>query len=153
MKMMKKITALMLALMMIAGCFAACGNNTPKGSGDAKKDIEIAYWNAGLGDQWLKDVIAAFNAKYPEYHAYYSASASAATVNSTLELPTNTVDLYFTTERMNLTDFESLDDILNATAPGDSKPLIEKFNEDYLKNSQRLTAIIIRSPMAAASLA
>lgn len=136
MKKMRRIFALVLTMVMCVSLLAACGDKTPEGSGDAKKDIEIAYWNAGLGDQWLKDVIAAFNAKYPEYHAYYTASASAATINSTLELPTNTVDLYFTTERMNLTDFESLDDILNATAPGDSKPLIEKFNEDYLKNSQ-----------------
>lgn len=136
MNMMKKIVALALAFVMIAGCFAACGNKTPKGTGDAKKDIEIMYWNAGLGDQWLKDVIAAFNAKYPEYTAFYTATASAATINNSIEMPNNTADLYFTTERMNLTDFEPLDDILNATAPGDSKPLIEKFNQDYLKNSQ-----------------
>lgn len=135
MKMMKKITALMLALMMIVGCFAACGNK-PQGSGDPKKDIEIAYWNAGLGDQWLKDVIAAFTEKYPEYNVFYTASASAATINSTLDLDGNTVDLYFTTERPNTSKFVALDDILNATSDGDSKPLIEKFNSNYLKNSQ-----------------
>ena len=72
MKTIKRIAALTLALILCAGCFAACGNgNKPQGSGDAKKDIEIAYWNAGLGDQWLKDVIAAFNAKHPEYYVYY----------------------------------------------------------------------------------
>lgn len=136
MKTMKRIVALTLALILCAGCFAACGAKTPQGSGDAKKDIEIAYWNAGLGDQWLKDVIAAFNAKHPEYYAYYTASASAATINSTLELSGNTVDLYFTSERADTSDFIPLDDILNATAAGDSKPLIEKFNANYLKNAQ-----------------
>ena len=137
MKTMKRIAALTLALILCAGCFAACGNgNKPQGSGDAKKDIEIAYWNAGLGDQWLKDVIAAFNAKHPEYYVYYTASASAATINSTLELSGNTVDLYFTSERADASDFIPLDDMLNATAPGDSKPLIEKFNMNYLKNAQ-----------------
>lgn len=136
MKNLKRLMALALAIVLCAGCLAGCGNNTPKGTGDATKDIEIAYWNAGLGDQWLKDVIAAFNAKYPEYYAYYTASASAATINSTLELSGDTVDLYFTSERADTSKFVTLDDILNATADGDSKPLIEKFNANYLKNAQ-----------------
>lgn len=137
MKTMKRIVALTLALILCAGCFAACGNgNKPQGGGDPQKDIEIAYWNAGLGDQWLKDVIAAFTEKYPEYNVFYTASASAATINSTLELSGNTVDLYFTSERADTSDFIPLDDMLNATAEGDSKPLIEKFNTNYLKNAQ-----------------
>ena len=136
MKNMKRIVALVLALMLSTSCFAGCGGGKPQGSGDPTKDIEIAYWNAGLGDQWLKDVIAAFNAKHPEYYVYYTASASAATINSTLELDNNTVDLYFTSERADTSDFVVLDDVLNATAEGDSKPLIEKFNTNYLKNAQ-----------------
>jgi len=137
MKTMKRIVALTLALILCAGCFAACGNgNKPQGGGDPQKDIEIAYWNAGLGDQWLKNVIAAFTEKYPEYNVFYTASASAATINSTLELSGNTVDLYFTSERADTSDFIPLDDMLNATAEGDSKPLIEKFNTNYLKNAQ-----------------
>lgn len=136
MKMMKRIAILTLALVMAVSCFAACGNKTQTGSGDAKKDIEIAYWNAGLGDQWLKDVIAAFNAKHPEYNVFYTASASAATVNSTLSLEDNTVDLYFTSERPDNSIFAPLDDVLNGTSEGDSKPLIEKFNANYLKNAQ-----------------
>lgn len=136
MKMIKRIAILTLALVMVLSCFAACGKKTQGGSGDAKKDIEIAYWNAGLGDQWLKDVIAAFSAKYPQYNVFYTASASAATVNSTIELDDNTVDLYFTSERTNTSHFTTLDDVLNGTAAGDSKPLIEKFNANYLKNAQ-----------------
>lgn len=136
MKMMKRIVALVLTLVLCASLFVACGESEPQGSGDAKKDIEIAYWNAGLGDQWLKDVIAAFTAKYPEYNVFYTASAAAATINSTIDLDGNTVDLYFTTERSNTSKFVALDDVLNATADGDSKPLIEKFNSNYLKNSQ-----------------
>ena len=136
MKKMRRILAFVLAMIMCASLLVACGDSKPQGSGDAKKDIEIAYWNAGLGDQWLKDVIAAFTAKYPEYNVFYTASAAAATINSTLELEGNTVDLYFTTERTKIEDFIALDDILNATADGDSKPLIEKFNTNYLKNSQ-----------------
>lgn len=136
MKMIKRIAILTLALVMAVSCLAACGDNTPNGSGDAKKDIEIAYWNAGLGDQWLKDVIAAFTAKYPEYNVFYTASASAATVNSTIELDGNTVDLYFTSERANTSHFIQLDDVINGTAEGDSIPLIEKFNDNYLKNAQ-----------------
>ena len=136
MKNLKRLIALALTIVLCAGCFAGCGDNKPQGTGDATKDIEIAYWNAGLGDQWLKDVIAAFNAKYPEYYAYYTASASAATINSTLELSGDTVDLYFTSERADTSKFVMLDDVLNATAAGDSKALIEKFNTNYLKNAQ-----------------
>lgn len=136
MKNLKRIAALALVLILSISCFAGCGGSKSQGSGDPTKDIEIAYWNAGLGDQWLKDVIAAFNAKHPEYYVYYTASASAATINSTLELDNNTVDLYFTSERADTSDFVVLDDVLNATAEGDSKPLIEKFNTNYLKNAQ-----------------
>ena len=137
MKNLKRIVALLLAMILCAGCLAACGDSTQQQSGgDPQKDIEIAYWNAGLGDQWLKDVIAAFTAKYPEYNVFYTASAAANTINSTLELEGNTVDLYFTSERADTSDFITLDDMLNATAKGDQKPLIEKFNVNYLKNAQ-----------------
>ena len=140
MKNLKRIIALMLASVLSVSCLVACGskegNKNQKGSGDPKKDIEIAYWNAGLGDQWLKDVIAAFEEEYPEYHVFYTASASAATINSTIELEGNTVDLYFTSERTDTSWIEPLDDILEEKADGDSKPLIEKLNANYLKNAQ-----------------
>ena len=137
MKNFTRIVALTLVAILLTGCFAACGKkNNQQGSGDPTKDIEIAYWNAGLGDQWLKDIIAAFNAKYPQYHAFYTASASAATINATLEQEGDTVDLYFTSERADTSKFITLDDLLNSTADGDKKPLIEKFNANYLKNAQ-----------------
>lgn len=136
MKTLKRIVALTLTVILCAGCFAACGNKATQASGDAKKDIEISYWNSGLGDQWMKDIIAAFNAKYPQYNAFYTASASAPTINATIDLPNNSVDLYFTSERADTSKFITLDDILNSTAEGDSKPLIEKFNANYLKNAQ-----------------
>ena len=141
MKKIRSVVSLMLVIVLSASCLVACGHKEGNGkgqpgSGDPKKDIEIAYWNAGLGDQWLKDVITAFEKEYPEYHVYYTASASAATINSTIDLDGNTVDLYFTSERGDLSWIEPLDDVLESTADGDSKPLIDKFNANYLKNAK-----------------
>ncbi len=45
----------------------------------------------------------------------------------------DTVDLYLGEKNYDTSDMEPLNDILDATAKGDSKPLKEKFSQNYLK--------------------
>lgn len=138
MKRLKQVTALLLAAVMVGTMLTGCGSKQGKKAGGNGKqtDIEIGLWNSGLGEQWLKDVIAAFNEVYPEYNVFYTASASASTIKSTFDLDDNTVDLYFTSERYQTEKLEPLDDILEVAAPGDKIPLGEKFNENYLKTEK-----------------
>lgn len=132
MNMTKRILAVLLAGAMLFG-LTACGGDGEK-IGNSTTDIEISYWNSGLDEDWLKNMIAAFEAKYPEYNVEYTATASesAATASFGLE-DVDTVDLYLTVKRFDTSEMEPLNDLLDSTAPGDTKPLKEKFNQLYLE--------------------
>lgn len=133
MKKMTKVVALILAMAMIMASVTACGGN---GGGGAKKnsakDIEIVYWNAGLGSAWLEAVIEAFNEANPDYNAYFTASAAAGTVNATYGIEGDTVDLYMTTKLADTSKMEPLDDLLATTVEGEAKTIGEKFEPGYL---------------------
>ena len=135
MKKRNRILALILVGVLAIGCFAGCGKkggNNKKG-GEGATDIEISYWNAGLGTDWLDAVIAGFTKKYPEYNVYYNETASPTAVVAAYGLEdTDTVDLYMATKRYDTTYLEPLNDVLETTADGDSKTIKEKFNADYL---------------------
>lgn len=135
MKNMKKAVAFMLASAVAITSLTGCGGkgNDNKKGGNSTTDIEISYWNAGLGTAWLDSIIAAFEEKYPEYNVYYKATATLNNTSLTYGMEGDTVDIYLATEEGDLTYLEPLDDVLNATVDGESKPLIEKFNENYLE--------------------
>ena len=136
MKKMKKAVALMLVGALTVTTFIGCGKGggkPDKEGGNSTTDIEISYWNAGLGTAWLDAVIEAFEEKYPEYNVYYKATATLNNTSLTYGMEGDTVDIYLATEEGDLTHLEPLDDVLNTTAEGDSIPLIEKFNENYLE--------------------
>lgn len=132
-KSMKRILAVALIGTMLVTCFAGCGNKNG-GNGGSKSDIEINYWNSGLGTDWLDAVIAAFEEKYPEYNVTYTATADAsATVAPFGISDTDTVDLYLALKLYNLDYMEPLDDVLNTTIEGESKTIGEKFDPNYLQ--------------------
>lgn len=139
MKKMRRIVvfalATVLAVTNLSGCGKSEGNGKNKG-GNATTDIEISYWNAGLGSAWLDSIIEAFEEEYPEYNVYYKATAAVNNASITYGMEGDTVDLYLTTEQGDLTYLEPLDDVLNTTVEGESKSLIEKFNDNYLKMAQ-----------------
>ena len=130
----KKILAVTLVGALITTCFTGCGNKEGANGGGSKSDIEINYWNSGLGTDWLDAVIAAFEEKYPEYNVTYTATADAtATVAPYGIADTDTIDLYMAVKIYNLDYMEPLDDVLNATIEGESKTIGEKFDSNYLQ--------------------
>ena len=133
MKTMKKVLVVLLAMSLVASCMTGCGNKKVNKNGNSKQ-IEIAYWNSGLGEDWLKAMIEAFEAKYPEYDVEYTASASISAINAPFGHPeTDTIDLYMGQE-MTLTSWtESLNDVLDSTADGDTKTIREKIDPSYLE--------------------
>ena len=58
---MKKIisTALMSALSLTMVFAAGCN----KSVANTETDIEITFWRSGMGDEYIKDIIKAFEAK------------------------------------------------------------------------------------------
>lgn len=134
---MKKILAILLSMILAAGCLAGCGNGGGKAKKDDATEIEIAYWSSGLGEEWLKNTIKAFNEKYPEYNVTYTASATPNNLVASYGMADiDTVDLYMSVKKYDTEYMEPLDDVLEATADGDKMPLKDKFNSNYLKLEQ-----------------
>lgn len=134
MKKRSRILSVLLVGIMMMGCLTGCGGKKASNKGGTSAtDIEISYWNSGLGTEWLDAVIAGFKKKYPEYNVYYNATASATAVVTALGLEdTDTIDLYLATKQYDTKHLEPLNDVLDATADGDSKTIKEKFDADYL---------------------
>lgn len=134
--MRRKIFGVLLAGMM-ALSLVACGEEKNDKIGNAATDIEIKYWNSGLGSDWLDAMIAAFEAENPEYNVKYTASADAMSVQASYGLEdVDSVDLYMGLRNYDTRYMEPLNDVLDTKAYGDSKTIKEKFSEKYLKLEQ-----------------
>lgn len=131
MKAMKKIISAVLSLIII-GTFAGCGSPKSKGNVNSASNIEISYWNSGLGTDWLEAVIAGFEKAHPEYTVSYTANANASAVATSFGVDGDTVDLYLGLKHYATEKLEPLDDVLSATAKGDKKTIGEKFSPSYL---------------------
>lgn len=137
----RKTLAGLLAISMVVAGVAGCGNGTEGQGGQSSKggegnttDMEISYWNSGLGTEWLDAIIEAFEDEHPEYHVFYNATASEEAVVSALGIEdVDTVDLYLGTRTEKTEYLESLDSLLELTLEGDSKKLGEKFDSRYLQ--------------------
>lgn len=132
----KRILALTLAGIMMVSCLAGCAGekDSSKKGGTSATDIEISYWNSGLGTDWLDAVIADFNELHPEYNVYYTATADASAVGSALGLADiDTVDIYMGLTSRKDEYLEPLDDVLDTTVEGEAKSIREKFNQGYLE--------------------
>lgn len=137
MKTMKQIIASLSIVCLILCCLAGCGKNPEQpqtdNNGTTKEEIEISYWNSGLGTAWLDAMIAAFEAENPQYKVTYTASADAAAVIAPLGLAeVDTTDIYMGLRQTDTTYMEPLDALLEQTAAGDAKTLGEKFDSRYL---------------------
>lgn len=132
----KKMLALAIAGIMTIGCVAGCGkggSNKDNKDANSSTDIEIKYWQAGLGTVWLENLIEAFNEKYPEYNVYYSGTADNASIQAGFGFEdVDTVDLYLSTIKYDEEKLEPLNDVLDTTIEGEGKSIKEKFDPSYL---------------------
>ncbi len=135
-----KLVSLILASALVVGCLAGCGTKEGNGSegGKSAKDIEISYWHSGLDIEWLDAIVKGFNEKYPEYNAYYNATASDAAAAAAFGMEdTDTVDLYFVNKKYDTTYLEPLNEVLDTTVEGESKSIKEKFSQAYLAAEEK----------------
>ena len=137
MRNLKKFTALMLAAVMTFSV-AGCGEKEAGKKGDdynGGKEVEISYWNSGMGTEFMDAMCKAFNEKQSNYYVYYNATAASNAVTATYPLPdVDTIDIYMSGTVNDISYMEPINDLLDRTAEGDVKPLKEKFNPDYLEN-------------------
>ena len=144
MKTTKRITMGFLALAMVLGT-AGCGGNTVSNSAT---DIQIYYWKAGYGLEFMEEIVNNFNAKQSTYTAHLEHNSNATTITQTLDLgEDNTYDLYFTmlNSMMYKSDFINLDDVLTMTPESESKTIGEKYNQEILnalKNEDGTTSFL-----------
>lgn len=61
----RRLLALMLAAVAVAGCFTAtgCGKN----SGSEEGTLDITFYNGGCGDEWLINACERYKAIHPEF--------------------------------------------------------------------------------------
>lgn len=87
---MKKIVSIVLLACLLCGLFAGC---KAKKQADSATDIEIVYWEAGYGREWLDEAVKRFNNSQDKYHA--TVVSSAENRISEIERGDATGDLYF----------------------------------------------------------
>ena len=134
---MKKIVsfALMGIMAMATVCAAGCNNNK---TADSATDIEITFWRSGMGDEFMKKIVAAFEAKYPEYNVIFNPETTNTAISDNIMngAKYNTVDLYFEPVPANslYQYFEPLDDVLEMVNAGETKKVSEKIKTSLLDN-------------------
>jgi len=133
MKNVKRIVALLLVLVMVLPLAACGGKKKGKGSSNGGKEVEIAYWHAGLGIGWLEEMVDEFNKSQSDWNVTFRESAIKNSLTSALGMEDiDTTDLYIAGQTYDTEIMEPLDDLLTATAKGDKKTIGEKMNENYL---------------------
>ena len=138
MRKMKKLAALGLVAIMTVS-LAACGgkkNDKKNADHNGGKDVEISYWNSGMGTDFLDAMCKAFNEKQSEWYVYYNATASGEAVSATYPMAdVDTIDLYMSTTVADTSQMASLDDVLDSKADGEY--LVDKINISERQVSQK----------------
>lgn len=133
-KIICRLFTLVLAMLIVATSLVACGGGG--NPANSSTDIEIYLWKSGVGDQFLKDIIAGFEKKHPEYNVMLEAKSNGDYINTMLPLgpDQNSIDLFFVSKG---SDYEkycaTLDDVLASKNEGESKTIGEKIGNDRLQ--------------------
>jgi len=135
--MKKRLLAMLLVGVIALGLMAGCGKKGGNEGGDSATDVEISYWHAGLGVEWLEVLVKAFNEKHPEYNVYFKGTADMAASTAAFGLENvDTVDLYLAVKKYDTKYLEPLNELLDTTIEGESKSIKEKFDASYLAQEE-----------------
>lgn len=135
-----KTIALALSVLTLGSAFVGCSTGGGNGGGNNVandvNDLEIAYWNSGLGDAYIKKIVDEFKKEYPQYNVSLDTGATTSLIEDTLDKGANynSIDLYVTVKPRAVDHqyIEPLGDLLNVTIEGESKTIGQKFNQDIL---------------------
>lgn len=128
MKKLIRTIAVILAVGLLSTAFVGCG----KKEANSETDIEISFWEGSFGVDFMKDIVSAFESKYPEYKVNLRTSKNAATVANSLQKGKNdTTDIYFNQSNVliNFKDtFADLTEIATGKIDGEDKSIAEKYD-------------------------
>ena len=133
-KTIAKLITILLASFIAVTAFVGCGKK--KQAANTSTDIEIYLWKSGVGDKFLKEIIAGFEAKHPEYNVTLEAKSNGDYINTMLPLgpEQNTIDLFFVSKGSDYNKYcATLDDVLLSKNEGESKTIGEKIGNDRLQ--------------------
>lgn len=137
MKNVKRLIALILVVVMTMSLVACGGKKTGGKGSNGGKEVEIAYWHAGIGIDWLEEMVNAFNSSQSDWNVTFKESAVKESLTSALGMEdVDTTDLYIAGQCYETEYMEPLDDLLNCTAEGDKKTIGEKMNPNYLSTAR-----------------
>lgn len=120
-----------LALSMVGA--AGCSKNDPN---NTETNVQIYYWNSGLGKEWIEEIVEKYNNSQSNYTATLDYDENANTIINTLSLgDSNNYDLYFCmlNNMQYKDDFIKLDSVLDSNAFGESVTVRDKYYP-YLLN-------------------
>ena len=136
---MKKILSVFLLLAVLCGLFAGC---KAKKVANSTTDIEIVYWEAGYGREYLDAVINEFNERQDTYNAILVSSAEIRNDEIHLNADENSADLYISSWvgfNGYLQYLEPLDELLQRKPDGENgKTIAEKIGAGFLDHNKSL---------------
>lgn len=101
---MKKVVALILAVIMLAGVMTACGKSTNSGSTAKASSITVNIWDANqqaglqkIADKWTETSGVKVNVEVVEWDSYWTlleAGASGGTMPDVFWMHSNTAQMY-----------------------------------------------------------
>ena len=99
---MKKLLSLMIAALMLAGLLSGCGRQEDTQAGSGKITLNVYNWGQYIADgsDGSMDIIAEFEARYPNIHVNYSTFDSNEIMYSKLSNGGITVDVIFPSDYM-----------------------------------------------------
>lgn len=131
MKVWKRLTAITMIAIMAVSMLAGCGSKDGKKANGNREVIEIKMWRSGMGEEWLKQMIKAFEEENSKYAVEYVAYADASGVTTAFgQEDIDTTDIYFALGFQD--NCATLDDVLDRKVDGESKTIREKFSAGFL---------------------
>lgn len=127
------LSAVLIAMFLTAsiGCSAPRTPNT-------EQDLEILFWESGLGSNYMHKINEEFSKLHPEINIHFTPAAAVSVLPLYASPDSNTVDLYFTPfeSYLGYTEYlEPLNDLAAAKADGNNISIDGKIGGllDWLK--------------------
>lgn len=141
---MKRITGLLITLLLVVMSFVGCGTI----GGGSSDTLRIQIFQGGYGTEWLNEMKALYNEKYPDQKVSIQVIYQSGDAISELKSGSSTVDIFF--NKTDISKFvlrptnifgttyetllEDLTDLYNEKLPGEDvtmKEKMDKFFVDY----------------------
>ena len=137
-KVKKLVIKVVSATMAIIMCFCVFACKSPDDEiPQSPNDIQLKFWDSGLGKVGIERVVKEFNNKQSKYKVWLDPFSATSTGAQFGQEDIDTNDIYMIgisagTEKILLDYAEPLDEVLDYTPAGETGKIINKFPSSYL---------------------